>query len=85
MNIDKIKKILEENPDKIKSDLIKKELFNIYFPSLNYKEYKNSDLWYTIIFLDLGIQVSSKVNKKNLKKPSDLKELWGSGDVDPVG
>lgn len=85
MSINKIKKILKENPNKIKSDLIKKELFDIYFPSLNYEEYINSDLWYSIIFLDLGIEIPYHLNEKSLKKASDLKGLWGAGDVGPVG
>ena len=80
--INLIKKYLnnESNLD----NLILKKIFTSYFPELDYEEYKLSNIWHNLIFLEFQELIIKKTTTIE-KKEHDFNNLWGKGDIGPVG
>jgi hypothetical protein len=67
-------------------DNIRKFLFQKFYPKLNYSEFKSSDMWESLIFLEFQHLIEENVNLKpqNISK-YDSKSLWGNSEPGPVG
>ena len=68
-------------------NLLRKKLFQKYYPNLDYKEFMYADLWISILFCDYQYLINDNYNNKisNIKNISNNKNLWGKGDIGPVG
>ena len=77
-----LRKIYKGQEDLNNYPELKKDIFELYFPQLDYKEYKNSDIWYSVVYLDCGF--IDTVGCEDDGTPV-LNDLWGDNDVGPVG
>lgn len=68
-------------------DSLRRYFFNKYYPQLNYSEFRVSDIWENLIFLEFQELIEEKEDKSTKKNQSfsSNKSLWGISSVGPVG
>ena len=67
-------------------DNFRRFLFQKFYPKLDYNEFKSSDLWESLIFLEFQYLIEENINLKPQNTPKyDSKNLWGNSEPGPVG
>lgn len=77
MDDKKIKSILKKDPYLERHSLVKNILFNRYFPTLKYSEYRESSMWLNIAWneFEISYNFNSLEYKEEISKDLNLWEM----------
>lgn len=66
---------------------LRKAIFTSYYPQLDYYEFKNSDIWESLLYNDFQELIEEKELHPSDKEIQIIqnKNLWGKSDPGPVG